>query len=542
MPATSKSIETHLDEPLKDPLLLGNYNKSNNILQPEVGFDSDEDIEFDNTQIESPKSLTNLSKQFRSRDGDDSNDYIEKNNSVKIPLNDNKVDTKSIRSSPPHRNGIEGQTKSPPKEQNVAKLYEKLQENEIVDGGNDFLQDNVEDSLIKHRKLISNNNRVNLNGNDSSFSTAKRNAVERNQFSSPIQRGDSADNIIRTSPPSHMKVRPFKFPESPSKSGSRRRDFYGNRDNDIEFDSSDVENDDTLAKEKKGDQGTKIANTGLETPRDQFPKEMETSTHTRKSNIFGSVPFYTDNKEDSSAALASNEGSRAGAGMKETDPIAKGDTKSPIGNNLHRNYGDVSREEILDKINATIDSLMEKDRSSASPPKKYVYEESKRSPSSDGSVSSGSQDEIFNELDSILTNSSRPPAKTSSIRASSKSHLNSTANRNISIEQKNNEGSPGMNILEGKYARELLQKKNMHAKKMSHVDPFSQYSVHKKNAAWSRDKWAKLRRLVKTKSLSREDIVNSEILQRRLESSKEELSKRVAFLEKLQGEKRIPHD
>lgn len=540
MPVTSKSIETNLDEPRREPL--GNDNEGNNIAHSEEGFNSDEDIEFDDTQIESPKSLTNLSKQFRSRDGDDSNDYIVKNNSVKIPLNDNKIDTRGTRSSPTHRRAIEEQTKNHSRKRNVVKSHGNLSENEMVDDGNDFFQDNVEDSLIKHRKLISDNNKVNHNGHDSSFSTTKKASVEKNQFSSPIQRDGSAENKMMTSPPSHMKVRPLKFPESPSKSGTNRRDSYRNRDTDIEFDSSDVENNDTSAKEKKANQDTKITNTGLETPRDQFPKEIETSTHIRKSNASGFGPFVINNKkEGSSAAVGSDEGRNAQPEVNEMDEIDKRDINSPRDKVIHRNYGDISREEILDKINATIDSLMEKDRSIASPTRHYLNEESKKSPSSDdsGSTSSESQDEIFHELDSILTNSNRPlPAKTASgVSTSSNPYLNSTPSRNSNSIKEKKERPCGLNILEEKYARGLLQKKKKLARETSYFDPSSLYGVHKKSTVWSRDKWAKLRRLVKTESLSKEDIINSEILQRRLQSSKEELSKRVAFLEKVQGEK-----
>ncbi|CCE72669.1 Piso0_000259 [Millerozyma farinosa CBS 7064] len=284
-------------------------------------------------------------------------------------------------------------------------------------------------------------------------------------------------NSFTITPPSNLKVRPVSFDRqdgstiSPTKPERRKIDMNENDENkkpnqDIEFDSSDEE---------------------------EYPiKNVESiQTHAPHSEEKRA-------KKDTSK-LANHEADR----NKEED-------------------GDISRSEILERINATINSLIEKENSrpflsSKQSPRSHISNEN--DPAHDES-SSSSPGDILNELDSFMSTKRKgednihgkkitPPFEDSP----------------RPTEPKKTNSPTFLTKLSGKYAREVLRKRKYGENVITKPNQESSDEL------WPVSKWSKLNRILKLKSLSRSDIINSDILLKKLGcKSKGDLEQRINFL------------
>ncbi|CCE73230.1 Piso0_000259 [Millerozyma farinosa CBS 7064] len=309
-------------------------------------------------------------------------------------------------------------------------------------------------------KLISNDNRFSPN-NSTSIRSGPQNP----------------SNSFTLTPPSNLKVRPVSFDRqegstiSPTKPERRKMDMNENDENkksnqDIEFDSSDEE--------------------------EYAIKNVE--------SVQRPAPHSEEKK-------------------------AKKDTSKVANHEVERNKeedGDISRSEILERINATINSLIEKENSrpflsSRQSPRSHISDENH---SAQDDSSSSSPEDILNELDSFMSTKRKGD---DNIHEKETAPLLEDSPR--STDPKKTASPTFLTKLSGKYAREVIRKRKYGEN--ANTKPNQESS----DVLWPVSKWSKLNRILKLKSLSRSDIINSDILLKKLGcKSKDDLEQRINFL------------
>lgn len=425
-----------------------------------------DDIEFDDTRIETPREL----RRERPR--------LAQNNVSLSDITEPNVKERSLRSEltsrSPFKSGI---------------LSDKSQLNNISlnNGsrlvGRDAAYRTRNGTPLKHVQNrssnfetplpIRNKYKTDLSGklisNDNKFSP--------NTSTSIRQGPQNPSNSFTITPPSNLKVRPVSFNRhvestiSPTKPERRKIDVNENYDNkmsnqDIEFDSSDEE---------------------------EYPIKKAESIKRHAS--------HSDEKR------------------------AKKDTQKLANHEADRNReedGDISRSEILDRINATINSLIEKENSrpflsSKQSPRSHILDENDLVHDESSSSSPG---DILNELDSFMSTKRKGDDNIHAKRITPP-----FVDSPNPMQPKKTNSPTALTKLSGKYAREVLRKRKHGENAIT--KPNQEIS----DELWPVSKWSKLNRILKLKSLSRLDIVNSHILLQKLGcKSKADLEQRVNFL------------
>lgn len=508
----------------------------------------DDDIEFDDTRMDITDTIRS-NTSFRNgnlfnkggRNGTSAQeDYIIRNTTTKVPLNDNphthlasKVTKNSEKQSTPellskinkHRSRNGTPLKLPPMSSN--------QFSSGSDGENNVLpvEQKIEDSLIKHRKLISDDNKFSPGSArvaKKDFSFGNSNGYE---VSSPTKGKASQFNETAITPPPNLKVRPFIFEPASRSSVQARRDLplnHGTRnlpsnihDEDIEFDSSDADLEIT------DQNGVSI------TPKAQTSVTDQLSS-TRPNDVLqhrGPTLEYNNDVSNPSKELSINKS------YHEVISVENNMKGSPVNEKIpdqNEKYGDISRAEILEKINNTINSLMEREKNSSSPIKSNVGnvlpEDINGNVEREDASSDEAPEEILNELDSFFGGN-----KSGQQRNNSVSKYSLKSEEGDIQKEKPSKATPirsHYSRLSGKYARQIIQRRKIG---QDLVNNHQERSIHPdgdlETTEWSTVKWLKLNKVLQLEKLELKDILNSEVLFRSLGcTSKRELRQRVEFL------------
>lgn len=520
----------------------------------------EDDIEFDDTRMDMTEQGAfniegmNGGNRRRSNVYPQSN-YLVKNTTTTVPLKDTSYSESRSR---PNRSPYVGSTpdvmlgrinkhrsrngtplKLPPLNSSHLSSDSERQNQKILP------EENVEDSLIKHRKLISDDNKFSPGNARGTVNT--RNSLNGLQDGSPTRRNDRPIIENVTTPPSNLKVRPFSFESAskklPSLSGPGKKLFdiskeEHSNENDIEFDSSDIDDNGTSGNIHLSSFSKLNGQIEHQSP------NLQTTTHSQAKPNFNQELGYQ------------SEGILVSQPERHSPPRIEKNTENSVENfdkqknengldtkSAYEEYGDISRAEILEKINSTINTLIERDRSASSPLKEATLKEDRISLDnanliesiSDDDSSDESPDEILNELDSVFH-----------------SNLSNSGIQNIEIMKEKSpaedRGSPyerrakatpirtHYSRLSDKYARQILKRRKNES---NTKEVYPDMDVRENNdvplayesTEWPTEKWLKLNKVLQLEKLTKKDIINSEVLLSRLGcSSKEELKQRVEFL------------
>mmetsp|Transcript_9178 Transcript_9178/g.9083 ORF Transcript_9178/g.9083 Transcript_9178/m.9083 type:complete len:606 (+) Transcript_9178:1424-3241(+) len=522
----------------------------------------DDDIEFDDTRMDNDDMKPNRSFNDENisnnrENGQDSfhqRDYVIRDTTTKVPLKDSphtsSVNRNSNKASTPdtldrinrYRSKNGTPLKLPP-----------LTSNQFSESDNESpslpIEEKAEDSLIKHRKLISDDNKFSPGNTRVSLKKTGFDTPNAHNIVSPPRSMNRSTNEAIITPPSNLKVRPFIFGSTSKKlpfSSFTRKGLpeqlrnaqpSGSRnDADIEFDSSDVdgEEEDHGATRSRLLSSTSRINASIS---NQLPKPP--------SGVSQNIQINSPDREQN---FELREKSVYEQYVSPANPKS-GSKVEDIGNSSDREvhqaekYGDISRAEILEKINSTINSLMEKDKFASSPSKANAGDVLPRNIDkeiAEAESSDETPEEIINELDSFFSGNKSNIGNRRSLVFNHKSPSKSFSG--------NNETDPILNgklpkstpirthysRLSGKYARQIMHRRKSEnvSNKENSVKPILEDSNDiSLNSKWPTSKWLKLNKVLQLGKIAKKDIINSEVLIQKLGcDSKRELKQRVEFL------------
>ncbi|CUM49931.1 unnamed protein product [Debaryomyces tyrocola] len=551
MSATLKSFDSNDDSiafrKIRSPKLR-NLNRRD---QNDPGFYGnghyEDDIEFDDTRMDiddmkpnSPFNDENMSNNRRS--GHDSflqHDYVIRDTTTKVPLKDSPRTNKA--STPDMLDRINKYRSKNGTPLRLPPLNSSQFSNSDNESHSILIEDKAEDSLIKHRKLISDDNKFSPGRTQGSLKKVARDTSNGHIVASPTKTMNRPINEAIITPPSNLKVRPFIFGSAsrklPSASVSRKglpgktHVSTSKHDEDIEFDSSDVDGED-------GDGATRsrlLSSTTRFNPSNsnQIPKpssDIKQHTHTNNYNKDDSIELRDEQHiSQANPTFESKIEDIQNTSIKETNKKEK--------------YGDISRAEILEKINSTINSLMEKDKLASSPSKINVEDILPQNIDKEivpAESSDESPEEIINELDSFFSGNKSNTGNQGSADFNHRSPSKFSVSNNDQGLISNGQLSRATPIrthysrLSGKYARQIMnRRKNENATNKAYPDmPVLQDSNNiAPGPEWPTSKWLKLNKILQLGKIAKKDILNSEVLIQKLGcASRGELKQRIEFL------------
>lgn len=560
MSATLKSFDLNDDSiafrKIRSPKLRNLSRRDQNDSDFNGNGHYEDDIEFDDTRMDiddmKPNSSFNNENISNNRqsglDSFQQHDYVIRDTTTKVPLKDSPRTNKA--STPDMLDRI---NKYRSKNGTPLKLP-PLTSNQFSNSDNESqsipIEEKAEDSLIKHRKLISDDNKFSPGRTQGSLRNAARDTSNGHIVASPTKTMNRPMNEAIITPPSNLKVRPFIFGSAsrtlPSASVSRKglpedlRKTHvsaSKHDGDIEFDSSDVDGED--------DDGTTRSRLLSSTTRfnpsnsNQVTKHgLNQHTHTSNYNKDGIELRHERHISQVNPTFESKIEDIQNTSNKEPDQKEK--------------YGDISRAEILEKINSTINSLMEKDKLASSPSKinvddvlpQNIDKEIMQAESSDESP-----EEIINELDSFFSGNKSNTANQGNADFSHRSPSKFSASNNDQGPIANGQPSKATPIrthysrLSGKYARQIMhRRKNENASSNAYPDmSVLQYSNNiATGSEWPTSKWLKLNKILQLGKIAKKDVINSEVLVQKLGcASRRDLKQRVEFLVQFNESRKI---
>lgn len=554
MSATLKSFDLNDDSiafrKIRSPKLRNLDRRDQN----DSGFNGnghyEDDIEFDDTRMDiddmkpnSSFNSENMSNNKQSRhDNFQRHDYVVRDTTTKVPLKDsphtNKASTPDILD---RINKYRSKNGTPLK---LPPLTSSQFSNSDSESHSILIEDKVEDSLIKHRKLISDDNKYSPGRIQGSLKKAGRDMSNGHIDASPTKAMNRQKNDTIITPPSNLKVRPFTFgsasrtlpPASVSRKGlpeelRKNHSSTSKHDEDIEFDSSDVdgEDDDKAIRSRLLSSTTRFNPSNANKVSRSSPG-VNQHTHTRDYKRDDGIELkHVQHISLENPTFEPKIEDIQNAGNRETNQKEK--------------YGDISRAEILEKINSTINSLMEKDKLASSPSRinvdnvlpQDIDNEIVQAESSDESP-----EEIINELDSFFSGNKSNTGNQGNADFNHRSPTKFSASNNDQAPVSKGQPSKVTPIrthysrLSGKYARQIMnRRKNENTSSNTYPDMLALQNSNNitLGSEWPTSKWLKLNKILQLGKIAIKDIINSEILMQKLEcASRRELKQRVEFL------------
>lgn len=602
---------------------LGRHKKINPLVSDEE--DDMKDLEFEDTRLETPKSSR----------------YSTQRTTIKVPLKSG--DEQSQRITTPtvmerltkykSRNGTPLRTSSKrkstgPSDPMIASSPKEADPN-IIDRER-------EDTLIKQRKLISDDNK--FSPNDTSVKLFKTSDFSHTAphvpttHSSPTRVHSRSFNDVDPkiqSPPSNFRIRPLNFDKlnQDKELGKNRRLFLddqelkktipsalpsqasisGNvddgleekiretppkaaRQNDIEFDSSDDENSERASiKPQINGESNKYASP-QQRPVDHPVHSVDQAVHgDHDPQIPTSIGLRTTDPSEDHAHNLNNLASSVEIDSVSTNGIGldKGSLNVGIPSRVDIDpQNDMQRLETLERINVTMGangttrlSFNEKPRNHRNmepvndipinnKPISEMDQMNKINAAMDLESDISSDDnpmELLNELNSFLPNRSSP-AKKSGRSPPNRFSNGSKYSKGTGVNGSKYSRGTGVNgstkyknipvpemtpirkhysRLSDKYAKHIMNKKQRDpevtgGKEMESYTSNEQDSSVDLDEPWTGTQWYKLNKVITSDTLSVEDIINSEVLVRRLGcKSKTDLKQRVKFLIKFNEHKKL---
>lgn len=347
---------------------------------------------------------------------------------------------------------------------------------------------------------------------------------------------------VTMSPPSNLKIRPLKFGNTSEK-------------DDIEFDPSDLEN--TTPKKALNILPSELLKPmvasdvfSAQKPNDKVRTALfspKVSNGKLSSDVFN--PEVTPLRS-TSESIVTNVKSNPQE-ILENDRIDEDEIDIDRLTETVRSEG-LTKEEIMEQINSSVNLLKEKDIFRTKPDEIPQFNDNEILASNDEEASS--DDEILQELDSHLPRSELLPSDRSGIRGFAKEISDDELERRKPISKISSpvkileapETKRESNSLSGQYARHLMRKRrekvktkiqttlqsgdntslNVHVSNTEHSITPEEYSE------WPSQKWRKLQKLLDLPTLTEDIIINSDLVLNNLKcSSKQELKDRVQYLQ-----------
>lgn len=497
--------------------------------------DNDDGIEFDDTRIETPKLLrrdksfnsseipSGYRSSFTTRQPQDP--FV---TTTKVPLK-NDGPSENRRPSTPKIAVVDKINKY--KSRNGT----PLRNSPIVSSDHrDFSFDNGnhhdEADIIRNLRIIADDN------------TFQPNNIPANN--GRVKRSKRSDDDVTMSPPSSLKMKPWKFQKDAKHDRSNKlNDDIIEADHtsgEIEFDSSDEDDNEEGKKDSY-----KV-----------FEKKIQDSSH------FDRVTTPTLSMRNNDNASPSDSYKKDHSILyRSADRGDEGDAQENALDKLSDIWGGMTSEKVLDQINSSFSYLKEQDtKLNQSEHIPQINFDNEIDINSDEGSADDSDPEILQELDSHLPRSELPTSDhhRSEIYKSERNYNAHSYNTGVHripiskvsspikvIEDTTNPSlptRPKYSQLSGRYARQVMKEKresiqnhelSSNAVPVQRADDYDYDYV-----AWPRSRWVKLRNLLALEKLTENIIVNSDLVLNSFEcSSKQELKERIKYLKEYERHK-----
>ncbi|CAH2352730.1 hypothetical protein CLIB1423_07S06304 [[Candida] railenensis] len=478
--------------------------------------DSDNDLDFDDTNLETPRGFK-PSRDPTTNSNDSSfvpkGQYKTQSRTVKVPLKDDSNAIAQKRSASTPISKYRSRNGTPLRQPPITSKAHELDEEE-----------HEEATIIKNGKLISDENRYSPN-------LSKLKSPRK----SPIRNVNVPSNVI--SPPPNFKLTPVDFSflsrSNGKNSNGKGDDSPQTNGKDIEFDPSD---DDEVDKVEEQVERVEVENIQTHDKSNGSPID--------RSKKFKVQPKFT--LESNSMLETPQQPSNIPSSSPSPDP------------------NDVSRADILERINSTIQSIKErelKELKSSSPIKRssLLGRGSPQAPYSNRHSQPIGSNEDFNfngrddireveeliALDDDTDDNDNILQEIDSYLPTSPAQMSTNTRNTLSVSNMETD-SPKLSKFPGGYERSMLAE-NLIIRPETDTTPFSTTtgsttSARTSKDEWSTAKWLKLRKILALKKLTSFEIINSSIIQESLAVSKKDLANRVHFLMELDRHKELARE
>lgn len=476
--------------------------------------DSDNDLDFDETNLETPKGFKPL------RDPTTNNNsssfapkglYKTQSRTVKVPLKDDSSAIAPKRSASTPVSKYRSRNGTPLRQPPITSTALELDEEE-----------HEEATIIKNGKLISDENRYSPNlPNLSKLKSPRK---------SPIRNVNVPSNVI--SPPPNFKLTPVDFlflsRSNGKKSNDKADEIPQSNGKDIEFDPSDDDEVDKVEQQIEHVEVEKIQVHGNSngSPIDRSKKFKTHPTFIVELNLMLETPPQPSNIPSSSPS---------------PDP------------------NDISRADILERINSTIQSIKERELNelkSSSPIKRpsLLGRESPQAQYPHRHLQGPNEDFNFNGEDDIkeveeligldddMDENDNILQEIDTYLPTSPAQIETKIRGGLLVNNVESD-SPQLSKFPGGYERSMLAE-NLSIPPETDTMPFSTTTGSTSSARaskneWSTSKWLKLKKILALKKLTLFEIINNSIIQESLAISKKDLANRVHFLMELERHKEL---
>jgi len=459
-------------------------------------FPSDE--EFDDTRIETPKivrsQLLNNSYSILNSDNITSvsdRPYVLRNTTTLIPLKDHgnnmKQTVAASNENPKYRSRNGTPLRNPP-----------------------IIFNNIEDEHFTSNttrsdaELISPNNKL----NPAQYQSVNVAFMQDIRYSSPTRKGSLTRKSTFSSPPASLKIKPLSFAPSPFKEDENKIS-ENNESEEVMINSTEKEVNDELIK--------------ILSEESKFGTRKESLTEDKvEKNIAQDVTIQ-----------ATPKNSKAYNPQRDIDSF----------DGTARENEDISRANLLEKVNQTLDSINYESKRTFSPivltnrsPRKSLTAFNVE----DMSEASGSDsEEIINKLDFYHSR----PERILDISTPLNGGAGNTSKSSIIGDYNLNEPMPPgrLNLAENQQIKDHVMEGNPNQMKAPSEVKYAEASMQGiEYDEWSADKWSKLNRLLRLKTLTRYDLISSDVVVEELGCrSKVDLIKRIDFLQALNNVRKL---
>lgn len=527
--------------------------------------DDDDDMEFEDSIIETPKqqfprkdniSFSGTRLSSRNFTENEQSEFIVKNTVVKIPLKGGDEDMGPRKFSTPNlvnrmnRYGVRNGTplKLPPVNSSSIQESAEVPTNQV--------EEFKEDTLIRSRKLISDDNKLSPGRIPTRKSSLSRLSPQKVNISPNRIRSNIIDDK-HSSPPSNLKVKPLNVTTIQA-NNTVHTDLPN--DVDIEFDSSDNENKDNNneAIENRNGNNQNISGNKINIKDSNNDSYNHMTKMTDESNIQPlDTKFYPgqSNNGIAKANFYSNDSNSA----NPRSPLAKRESNQVSSPNIA--IGDISRADLLERINNTINSIKEYEKNSSpiipNQTTNKDFHGFQPTVINDYSSLSESPVELLDQLDSHLFNNKGPLKRKPDLDDAFLPDFDlNTEVLSVARPFTMNGSSSAL-----KYAENITDEMNVENFNASIVDNHQeqqnieqqnteQQNTEQQNSSEQQDrteqqnrnenhviddwpvyKWSKLMRIISLNKFSKKDIINNGFLRSSLGClSKQEFQLRVEFL------------
>ena len=453
-------------------------------------FPSDE--EFDDTRIETPKIvrsqlLNNSYSILNSENITSVSDipYVLRNTTTLIPLKDHGDNMKqSVAAS---TENLKYRSRNGTPLRNPPIIFNNIKDDHFTSNTN-----------RSDAELISPNNKL----NPAQYQSVNVAFMQDIRYSSPARKGSLTRKSPFSSPPASLKIKPLSFVPSPFKEDENKTSEK-NESEKIKINSTEKEVNDELIK--------------ILSEESKFSIRKERLTEDKVGKKIAQDVTIQASPNNSKAYIPQRDVDSFDGTVRENE--------------------DISRANLLEKVNQTLDSINYESKRTFSPivstnrsPRKSLTAFNVEDMSE---VSGSDSEEIINKLDFYHSR----PERILDISTPLNGGTGSTSKSSIIGKYNLNEPmSPGrLNLAVNQQIEDHVVERNPNQMNAPIEVEYAEATMKGiEYDEWSADKWSKLNRLLRLKTLTRYDLINSHVVIEELGCrSKVDLIKRIDFLQAL---------